>query len=152
MGKIRGYAKKSDLMNISLIFKSEEFNFNLYEELAIDIDKINTEIKQQPSSYAFLSLLQKKLFKLMKISEGKKDKAYSDIYNKYKEKLNPQTQRPYDKDYASHIANAHPKHQLTLKEYYKVKDDYDTICTCVVAFEQRANLIQTLSANIRKEN
>lgn len=139
-------------MRVKVSFGKELFEFNLNEELIVNENKINTEVKEQPNSYAFLSMLAKKLLRVYKDSEKQMEKKFSELYVKYKKKLNPATQRPYDKDYAYHIANSNPDYQELKDKFLKAKSDYDTIETCVKSFEQRAFLIQTLSANIRKEH
>ena len=41
------------------------------------------------------------------------------------------------------------EYQTALSKLNKVKDSYRVITSCVKAFEQRKDLIQSLSANIR---
>lgn len=139
-------------MNIRIIYKNEEFHFNLFEELTISEDRINSEIKDQPSAYAFLAMLQKKLWRKEKDLEKEMEKKFSELFTRYKQETNEATGRVYDKEYAYHIANKHPAYQKKIQAWLDAKDDTDTLLTCVEAFFQRANLIQSLSANIRKSN
>lgn len=151
-GRIKLYSKTSSVMDINVTFGHEQFKFNLYEEIIISEDKINKEVMDQPTAYSFLLMLSKKLLASMKDKEKEMEKRFSEVYVAYKKKINPETQRPYDKDYAYHIANASIKHQSAKEAYLKAKDDYDTILTCVESFNQRSYLLQTLSANVRKNN
>lgn len=151
MGRLKGYAKSSDIMNINISFGKEQYVFNLYEEAVVSEVVINKEIKEQPTSYAFLTMLQTRLNRVVADAEKEMEKKYSEVYNRYKEKVNDATGRVYDKDYASHIANANPGYQRKKEAFIKAKEDLGIVSTCVKAFEQRAFLIQTLSANIRKE-
>lgn len=149
--RIKLYSKTSSVMDVNIIFGHEQFTFNLYDEIIISEEKLNKEVMDQPTAYSFLLMLSKKLLSSMKDKEKEMDKRFSEVYVAYKKKLNPETQRPYDKDYAYHIANASIKHQSAKEAYLKAKDDYETIMTCVESFNQRSYLLQTLSANTRKE-
>lgn len=152
MGVLKGYAKSSKLMQITINYGDETYSFNLNDELIVTEETVNREIKIQSNSYAFISMLHKKLLINKDKAEKEMEKRFSDIFIKYKEKINPVTQRPYDKEYVTHIANANPGYQKRKDDFIEAKHQYETIGTCVKAFEQRAFLIQTLSANIRKEN
>lgn len=151
MGKLKNYARTSDIMNINLTIGQEQFQFNLYEELVISEEKVNSEIKEQPSVYAFLTTLHKRLVKEMMLAEKEMEKSFSDIYNRYKERVNDNTGRVYDKDYAHHIANANPGFNRARTKFIKAKYDVGVIDSAIKSFEQRFSLIQTLSANLRKE-
>lgn len=148
--RVKLYSKTSSVMDVNITFGHEQFTFNLYDEIIISEEKINKEVMDQPSAYSFLLMLSKRLLNSMKDKEKEMEKRFSEVYVAYKKKLNPDTQRPYDKDYAYHIANASVKYQTAKEEYLRVKNDYETIITCVESFNQRSYLLQTLSANVRK--
>lgn len=150
ISRIKLYSKTSSVMDVNINFGHEQFTFNLYQEIIISKEKINKEVMDQPTAYSFLLMLSKKLLKSMKDKEKEMEKRFSEVYVSYKRKINPDTQRPYDKDYAYHIANASIKHQTAKEAYLKAKEDYETILTCVESFNQRSYLLQTLSANVRK--
>ena len=76
MGKIGIYASTSKLMDIRIHYGDEKFKFNLYEELVVNENKINSELKEQPSAYSFNSMLKKKLIRRMKDREKEKEKIY----------------------------------------------------------------------------
>ena len=63
MKNLKKYSNSSSLMNIKIKYGEEIFKFNLKEELEINEDKINSELKEQPSIYGFLTLLHKKLMR-----------------------------------------------------------------------------------------
>ena len=139
-------------MEIDIKFGAEQFHFNLHQELIVNEGVINKEIKEQPNAYAFLAMLHKKLIRTKAEAEAQMEKKYAEIYKKYKEKTNPDTGRIYDKEYAHHIAIANPAYQAKLEKFIEASANVNDIEVCVKSFEQRANLIQTLSANIRKES
>lgn len=152
MGKIKLYSKTSKITKVDITYGDEQFVFDMSDELRIDREKINSEIKEQPSSYLFLVMLYEKLLNEADIAEADMENVYSRIYKTYKERINESTGRVYDKEYTEHIANASPKYQRAKDKFLKLKGQVGILRACVKSYEQRAFLIQTLSANIRKES
>jgi len=152
MKRLEKYAQVSDLMNISIRYGNEKFHFNLFEETKIDENKINYEIKIQPSIYGFLGMLHKKLFRIAKDKKVEMEKIYAKLYVRFKKQIDPETQRLYPKETAQYRATKNSEYQNKIKEYHDAEEKANIIEICTKSFEQRSNLIQTLSANIRKEN
>lgn len=152
MKRIRKYASSSSLMDVKITYGDETFSFNLFEELVVDENKINQEIKEQPSSFAFLAMLHKKLLRTSKDKRAEMDKAYARAYIQYKKRIDPETQRQYPKESAKELATKSPIYQKAIRIYHQAEEDWGVIDSCVKGFEQRKDLIQTLSANIRKTN
>lgn len=150
--KLVAFAEKSDLMRVDVKWGSERFRFNLYEELAITEGRINEEVKSHPTSYAFLNMLYKKLILKKEHAESVMEKAWSSEYARQKRKINPVTNRPTSDDLAKAKADTSPIVKARTEEYYSAKNDATIMEVAVKAFESRANLIQTLSANIRNDN
>lgn len=148
--KIPDYAASSKLMNILVTYGDEEFSFNLYEELVIDEEKINAEAQSQPSSYAFLNMLYKKLFRLYKQSEYKLEKKYKKLFLRYKKDKDALSGKAMANDMVEAMVVVNPEYQEMLAEHLELESQIMAIEVCVKGFEQRVNLIQTLSANIRK--
>lgn len=138
-------------MAISIKYGNESFKFNLFKELIVDENKITDEAKVQPSGYAFLGMLHKKLIRQMKDKENERDKILNAKFIIYKSKVDDNTGRVYSKDMAEALAYNHQSHQVALREHLQAQEEANTIGVCVSSFEQRANLIQTISANLRRE-
>ena len=151
-GKLAQYAWSSDLMNIKVIHGEEEFSFNLNSEVVIDENRINAEIMDQPSAYAFLGLLHKKLIRVTLDKKREMEKTYSSKYIEYKGMTEESTGRPTANELAKEKAIASGTYQRSIKDYHRAKHEMEILETCVSSFEQRTSLIQTLSANIRKTN
>lgn len=151
-GSLIRYAEKSDLMNIMIVHGDETFKFNLNEEVIVNENRINSEIKEQPSAYAFLGMLHKKLIRKAKDKERTMKKIYAVMYIGFKGEIDEQTNRPTANDLAKEKAIASPRYQRSVKEYIRVQHESEVLEVCVLSFEQRSSLIQTLSANIRKTN
>lgn len=149
--RLKDYAGKSAIMEIKISYGGEVFKFNLSRELRIDERTINRELQEQPSSYAFLSLLHKKLYRKMKDTEQELNKIYARLYSKYLEEGKPEYGRGPTKEALEQRVTKNKDYQKSLTEYLNAEEDAKVLETCVRAFEQRKDIIQTLSANIRKE-
>jgi len=119
---------------------------NISRELEINENIINSQLKNIPSNYAFLCLLRDKIIKRRDKLEKEKDYAYSKAWLYYKESDNR-----LNNDTVSHKA-------LTSKIYIKANDKYlkaldkaNRFISICKAYESRERIIQTLSANIRKQ-
>ena len=146
---LRKYSESSDLNNIRLKVGGETFKFNLYEELIIDENIINSEIKNQPSIYGFLGLLLVKLNRIRDDAEKEVERIYSDLFAKHKNKIQESTQRPHSDETAKAMVIKSEQYQKALEVFHKAKQDSSVAYTVVKSFEQRYSLIQTLSANLR---
>lgn len=145
------FASYSSLMNIVISYGDEDFKFNLHNELVVDENRVNQELQEQPSAYAFLSMLHKKMIRKAKDKEREMNKVYSIMYLKYKNEVDENTNRPISNDVAKEKAISSKRYQEAVKEWIEADHQSGTLDSCVESFKQRAQLIQTLSANIRKE-
>jgi hypothetical protein len=131
---------------ISFKYKGKLVTINISRELEINENIINSQLKNIPSNYAFLCLLRDKIIKRRDKLEKEKDYAYSKVWLYYKESDNR-----LNNDTVSHKA-------LTSKIYIKANDKYlkaldkaNRFISICKAYESRERIIQTLSANIRKQ-
>lgn len=148
MSNLKKY-KSSSLNNIRIKFNGEVIKFNLFEEVTISQNMIDKEIRVQPSHYAFLLLLHKKLLTQFEDLKLERTKIYSQKFLQAKSELH--NGRPLNDDMCKAHANSDEEFVMATKRCIKAKDDADTIYACVKAFEQRKDLLQTLSSNLRKE-
>ena len=150
--KLVQYALKSGLMEINISYGKEDFSFNLSTELAIDEERINHEAQVQPSSYAFLNMLHKKLIRASKEAEKKLEKKHAQLFLKYKQEKDSDTHRSLSNDAAKAKILHNPAYDQLWDDFIEAEHQATVLEVCVKAFEQRVNLIQTLSANLRKGN
>ncbi len=151
MSRLKQYARKSDLMNIKIRYGEEVFKFNLYKETKIDVDSLDRELKEQPSSYSFLTMLHKKLIKVKATKEALKDRAFARAYVLHKTAIDDSTGRATSKEVAKEKAQINKNFIKSQDEFIQATHDCNIIDSCVRAFEQRKDILQTLSANHRKE-
>lgn len=147
--KLKSY-KHLDFLNINILYGTNNITFNLQKELLISENEnnLNKELKFQPASYGFLILLHKKLLTRFEQIKQRRKKVYSSAYLKAKETL--VSGRYASDDMSRAKADTDKKFIKLTKLAIKAKDDADTIFACMKAFEQRKDLLQTLSSNNRK--
>lgn len=145
MSKLIDYAAKADFMVIALEVDGKQYKFNLDQELRIQETKLNTELKQQTRQYAFLCMLRNKVKMQVKqktrILKQKKDA----LFIKFKATTDKVTE-------ASKRVDTDLGVMKLQKQIDTFTDIQDILDIAVNAFNQRKDLLQTLSSNIRTEN
>ena len=132
---------------ISVKYKGKLITINITKELSIDENIINSQLKNIPSSYAFLCLLRDNLIKKRDTLEREKNIAYSKAWLFYKESDNR-----LNNDTANHKAMVNPKYLSIEERYLKAVHKANKLISICRAYESRERIIQTLSANIRKQS
>lgn len=132
---------------ISVKYKGKIVTINITKELSIDENIINSQLKNIPSSYAFLCLLRDNLIKKRDTLEREKNIAYSKAWLFYKESDNR-----LNNDTANHKAMVNPKYLSIEERYLKAVHKANKLISICRAYETRERIIQTLSANIRKQS
>lgn len=151
MKRLKRLAQKSSLLDINIKINNELIKFNLLEELEISPKNVNQEIMEQPSHFAFLSLAMVKAKTIMDKKRSKLEGIRNSIFTEYKDDIDKNTGRPYSNDLAEAYITEQDEYREALKEYQKSENEFLQIKTCVDAFQQRKDLLQSLSANIRQE-
>jgi hypothetical protein len=144
MKKLVKYASKAKFMNVNILLDGKTYSFNLDTELKVQLTRLTGEIKDQPRQYAFLAMLRQKLVVKQRDLEKELKRKKDGMFVNYKKTIEKVTE-----------ANAKVN---TDKDVQKMQDRVDHIADlkhvldiCLTAFDQRGRLIQTLSANERKE-
>ena len=132
---------------ISVKYKGKLVTINITKELSIDENIIKSQLKNTPSSYAFLCLLRDNLIKKRDTLEREKNIAYSKAWLFYKESDNR-----LNNDTANHKAMVNPKYLSIEERYLKAVHKANKLISICRAYESRERIIQTLSANIRKQS
>lgn len=153
MGKsLMNIIKKTELMNIQIVHNREKIRFNLFEELSINEGKINQEIKDQPSYQGFLGVLLSHLERRFADEKQTLKSYYGKYFDMYKKKKDDSTGRPLSNDRVDALIQNKKKYQKQREKVDKLKFEIGLVETCVNSFNSRKDLIQSLSANVRKSN
>lgn len=149
--KILRYSKKSSVLDVSIKYGGEIIRFNLGNELKIDEGRINDELMEQPSYYGFLTLLNNRLERVENDKKAELSKISSKLLIEFKQEKDPTTGRGYSNEVAKALVENQKEYQEALEDYHKAKENKGIISSCVESFNQRSYLLQTLSANVRRE-
>lgn len=137
--------EKNPLINVS--FNGKNISIDVFKELLVNPSIINEQLKNSPSSYAFLCLIRNKYIKKRDLLESLKEKAYSEAYIFYKEShIGGMTN-----ELASNKANVTNRVQSLTKKFIIASNKADNLIALCKAYEGRERILQTLSANLRKE-
>lgn len=144
MSKLIKYAETSSIMEIKIKYNDQIFAFNLDKELRVSETNVAIHIKTQTRGYAFLAMLHKKL--MIKVRDEQK------ALNRYKYGRLAEIKPKFSTLKEAEANMSSDKKLLQLEnDLLHLEEARDTIEVAVRAFEMRKDLIQTLSANIRKE-
>lgn len=132
---------------LTINFNGKKLDVDLQKELGISESLISSQLCSQPSNYALLCMIKSEAIGKRDLSEKEKDLAFSKAYINIKESNSRITN-----ELATHKANASAKYQLAYEKYLKAKEKAETLISVCRAFEQRAQLLQTISSNLRKES
>lgn len=149
MKKLKDVIKGSTLPNIRVKYGEEVFKFNLFEELGINENQLDKEIKEQPSYYGFLFMLHKKLKTRFETLKQERIRLEAELFLQYKNEKQSNG-RPLNDEMAKASVLTDKAYVKLTSQCIKAKDDEDSLFACVQAFSQRKDLIQTLSSNNRK--
>lgn len=135
---------KADILEIK--YQGKKIKIDLTKELSINESVINSQLKDFPSNYAFLCLLRDKAIKKKDTLEKEKDRKFSELWIFYKGSDPKMTN-----DTATHRAIGSKKYQDAESDLLKASYEASRLISICRAYESRERILQTLSANLRKE-
>lgn len=147
--KLSNY-RKSDINIIDVTYGGKRFRFNIWQEVKITEANVEAEIKGQSSRYAFVFVLHKKLLARFEELKQERKALYGSLLSKAKSRVQ-KNGRPFTDDAAKGWVDNQGLYRQITKKTIKAREDADVLLGVVRAFEQRKDLIQTLSSNLRKE-
>jgi hypothetical protein len=142
--RLNKYASRSKLMDINITYGKENFKFNLYEELQIIETKKDEQIKGHTQAYAFLLMLQNKLQIKAKDLETQRKKTKA-------KRLMALRNTSESVKVAEINIDSDKKYLQAAYESLGAEEVLGIINACVESYTVKKELLQTLSANIRKE-
>lgn len=136
---------KSDILKVR--YQGKIIRINITKELSINESIINSQLKDSPSSYAFLCMLKNKYIKERDKLDREKEIAYSEAWLYYKS-----SDSKMNNDTANHRANTNKKYISIYNKWQKISNIAENLISICRAYENRENILRTISANLRKEN
>lgn len=135
---------KDDILQIK--YQGKQLQINITRELLIDESLMNSQLKSSPSNYAFLCTLRDKAIRKRDKLEKERDRQFSELWLYFKNSDSKMTN-----DSASHRATSSKKFQMAEDRYLKASYKANQLISICRAYESRERILQTLSANLRKE-
>lgn len=136
---------KSDILKVK--YQGKIIRINITKELSINESIINSQLKDSPSSYAFLCMLKNKYIKERDKLDREKEIAYSEAWLYYKS-----SDSKMNNDTANHKANTNKKYISIYNKWQKISNIAENLISICRAYENRENILRTISVNLRKEN
>jgi len=149
--KLLELARGSKLNRIKIKLGKEIIRFNLFDELVVNENNLTDESLEQPLLYGYLGMVHQKLTRLRAEVQREVDRLRSLALVRAKGVADPLTLRTKPKELAEAEAELNEEYQSKLQELDELKYQTGILYTCLKSFEQRKDLIQTISANVRKQ-
>lgn len=149
MDQLRKY-RRSPINIISIRYEKESIRINVAQAARIREADIEGEIKNQPSYYAFLFMLHKRLLTKFELLKLKRKSLFSRLYAEAKDRTG-KNGRPLSETAVKAWVEGRKQYLQASEKCIRARDEADQLQAAVRAFEQRKDLLQTLSSNIRKE-
>ena len=135
---------KADVLEVK--YQGKKVKIDITKELTINESVINSQLKECPSNYAFLCFLRDKAIKTRDKLEKEKDRKFSELWTYFKGSDSKMTN-----DTATHRAISSKKYQDAEDAFLKASYEASKLISICKAYESRERILQTLSANLRKE-
>ena len=129
-----------------IIYKGKRHVIDITRELQVDENIINSQLKQHPSNYAFLSLIKDSYINQRNKLQREMETAYHKAWVYYKESGG------ISNDLAEHKAASNPKYLSISERYEKINFKANKLISVCKAYESREKIIQSLNANLRKQS
>ncbi len=131
---------------ITVSYRGKIYTINITQELAIDENILNQQLKNIPSNYAFLCLLRDKSIKQRDKLERDKELAYAKAWVYYKE-----SDSRVSNELATNKALTNNSYREIEARYLKALDKANRLISICKAYESRERILQTISANTRRQ-
>lgn len=142
----------TNILDLKVEIDGKSYTIDMRKELEISESTVTQALKNQPTHYAFLSTIHKRALVIKREKERNLDRTYSSLYSKYKSDYDPvKYPRGLNNDLVAAKVEKNLKYLKAKKELESILSQVEILESYVRAFEQRSSLIQTLSANMRKE-
>lgn len=147
---------KSSLNIVRIKVEGEEpLVINITRELTIRERTIQSHIQVQPALYATLSVMHRKAIAAFERLELLEQRVLGKLFKEYKtdresEYFKENHKLPSD-DLCNHMALSDRRYTSVANQKIDAKEDMLILGSLVKSFEQKADLLQTISANYRRE-
>lgn len=142
-------SKDSAYSTIEIVYGKDKVRVNMFRELKIEEETIEDSLKRQPVTYGFICTAYQGAVQEVKLFKLELDGFYSELYNKYKDKVI--SGKYLTKEALENKIKSDPKYRLMCKKLIRLETSKGILEDFKRALEQKKDIMQTLSANRRKE-
>lgn len=134
-----------DIKPIKVKYQGKVITIDIQKELSIDRNKLETQLKESPSSYFILCSIRNQYIRKRDILAREKDEAYAKAFTFIKD-----TNPAWSNDYVANKATCNRKYISITNRYLKSVEKASKFIDLCKAYEAREGVLRTLSANSRR--
>lgn len=135
-----------DIKPLVVRYQGKKITLDIQKELSINSNKLDSQLREVPSSYYILCNLRDKYIRRRDLLARKRDEAYSRAWTYYKDS-NPS----WNNDYVSNKANTNNKYVSLCNRYLMAAEKAAKFISICKAYESKENIMRTISANLRRQ-
>lgn len=137
---------KVEINPIVVKYQGKKLKIDLQQELTINPNKLDSQLRDIPSSYFIFCNLRDKYIRKRDELARQKDEAYSKAWTYYKDS-NPN----WNNDYVSNKSNTNNKYVSLCNRYLKAAEKASKFISICKAYESKEGILRTMSANLRRQ-
>lgn len=131
---------------IKVKFQGKVLKIDIQNELSINENLINSQLKDSPSSYYILCSIRDKYIKERDALAREKEDTYSTQWVYFKD-----SNERWNNDYVSNKVLSSKKYRSVCDRYLEVAAKAAEFISICQAYSNREQILRTLNANIRKQ-
>lgn len=135
---------KVEIKPLKVRYQGKILTIDIQEELSINKNIIEKQLKDIPSSYYILCSIRDSYIHKRDLLEREKEEAYSKSWTFYKD-----SNSSWNNDYVSNKANFNNKYMSLCRRYLKAVKKASILINLCKAYEAREGILRTISANQR---
>lgn len=135
-----------EIKPVKVKYQGKELVIDIQKELSINPNKLDSQLREIPSSYYIFCNLRDKYIRQRDELARQRDEAYSTAWTYYKDS-NPN----WNNDYVSNKANTNKKYVSLYNRYLKAAEKAANFISICRAYESKENIMRTMSANLRRQ-
>ena len=135
-----------EIKPLKVKYQGREIVIDIQGELQINRNKLESQLKDIPSSYFILCSIRNNYIRKRDMLARERDEAYSKAWTFLKDS-NPS----WNNDYVSNKANCNHKYISLSNKYLKAAEKASLLIDLCKAYESREGILRTISANLRKQ-
>lgn len=138
------------VVEITVKMGSKEYNFNLHEQLDINKDDIDRELTEQPGKFAWFGVLAEMAYNKSLRKEDAIEVAEAEADRKIRRRYAKKGEKPPEKQIEKMIRRDE-KVRMAKREFFDAKRDASVLFVAKKAFEQRKDMLASVTVNLRKQ-